>query len=81
MIAQWVDESILTKGKEIYLKIKDQLEPDHNGKIVAIEVDSGEYFIGKTLFEANDKAREKYLNKQLYFARIGTDVAMAIRVW
>ncbi len=81
MITQWVDESVLAKGKEIYLKIKDQLEPNHNGKIVAIDVDSGEYFIGDTLIEANDKAREKYLNKQLYFARIGTDVAMAIRVW
>lgn len=81
MITQWVDESVLAKGKEIYLKIKDQLEPDHNGEIVVIDVDSGEYFIGKTMFEANDKAREKYLNKQLYFARIGTDVAMAIRVW
>jgi|YelNatPaOPRAMG01_1025707.scaffolds.fasta_scaffold02246_8 hypothetical protein len=81
MITQWVDESVLAKGKEIYLKIKDQLEPTHNGKIVAIDVDSGEYFVGDTLLEANDKAREKYLNKQLYFARIGTDVAMAIRVW
>jgi hypothetical protein len=81
MITQWVDESVLAKGKEIYLKIKDQLEPNHNGKIVAIDVDSGEYFVGDTLLEANDKAREKYLNKQLYFARIGTDVAMAIRVW
>ncbi len=81
MITQWVDESVLAKGKEIYLKIKDQLEQNHSGKIVAIDVDSGEYFVGETLIEANDKAREKYLNKQLYFARIGTDVAMAIRVW
>ncbi len=81
MITQWVDESVVTKGKEIYLKIKDQLESEHKGEIVAIDVDSGEYFVGKTLMEANDKAREKYLNKQLCFIRIGSDVAMAIRVW
>ena len=81
MITQWVDENVLAKGKEIYEKIKAKLEPDHNGEIVAIDVDSGEYFVGKTLLEANDKAREKYLNKQLYFARIGSDAAMAMRVW
>ncbi|MCS7286501.1 MAG: hypothetical protein RMK30_08400 [Anaerolineae bacterium] len=81
MITQWVDESVLAKGKEIYLKLKDQLEANHQGEIVAIDVDSGEYFVGKTLIEVNDKAREKYLNKQLYFARIGTDAALALRVW
>jgi len=81
MITQWVDEQVLAKGKEIYEKIKAKLEPDHNGEIVAIDVDSGEYFVGKTLLEANDQAREKYLNKQLYFVRIGSDAAMAMRVW
>ena len=81
MITQWVDENILAKGKEIYEKIKAELEPEHNGGIVIIDVDSGEYFVGDTLLEANAKAREKYLGKQLYYARIGSDVAMAMRVW
>jgi len=81
MAKAWVDENVIAKGKEIYEKLKGELEPDHNGEIVAIDVDSGEYFLGKTLLEANDKAREKYLDKQLYFVRIGSKAAMALRVW
>ena len=35
------------KGTAIYEKIKDKLEPEHKGEFVAIEVDTGDYFLGK----------------------------------
>lgn len=35
------------KGNEIFKKISKELEKDYRGKFVAIEVDSGDYFIRK----------------------------------
>ena len=59
------------KGKKIYEKIKDKLEPVHRGEFVAIEVDTGDYFMGKDLIEADRKARVKYPDAVFFLARIG----------
>lgn len=58
------------KAENIYEKIKSKLE-SRKGEIVAIEPDSGDYFIGKDLDEAAEKAEEKYPDKQFYFMRVG----------
>lgn len=62
---------IAEKGKEIYKKLKDQLEPLYKGKIMVIEVDSGDYFLGNTLTEADTQARTKYPDKVFYGIKIG----------
>jgi len=60
------------EGERIYHeKLKSMLEPDYKGKIVAIEIDSGDYFIGDTVVEAGLKAKEKYPDKIFQFIRIG----------
>ena len=59
------------KGWAIYQRIKDALEPQHKGEIVAIEVDSGDYFLGRTTVEAGERARKKYPDKVFYFIRVG----------
>ena len=60
----------LKKANNIYKKLKNKLE-NHKGEIIAIETDSGDYFIGKDLDEAAEKAEEKHPDKQFYFIRIG----------
>ena len=67
------------RGKGIYEKIKDKLEPAHKGEFVAIEVDTGDYFVGKDLIEADRKAREKYPDAVFYLARIGYRAAFVRR--
>ncbi|MGQ9628365.1 MAG: hypothetical protein ACUVV0_15865 [Anaerolineae bacterium] len=62
---------ITAKGKEIYARIGSQLEPHHKGEIVAIETESGDYFLGKTPMEAIGKAEKKYPDKVFYLVRIG----------
>ena len=64
-------KELVEKGKEIYRKIKDRLEPVHKGEIVAIEVKTGDYFLGKDMVEADEKAREKYPDEVFYFNKIG----------
>jgi hypothetical protein len=60
------------EGERIYYeKLKPILEPKYKGKIIAIEVDSGDYFIGDSVIEAGDKAKQKYPDKIFHFMRIG----------
>jgi hypothetical protein len=68
---QFDRRKLISRGKEIYQSIKEELEPKHKGEIIAIEVDSGDYFLGETVIEAGTKAREKYPDKVFYFVRVG----------
>jgi hypothetical protein len=52
-------------------KLKDELEPRYTGKIVVIDAESGDYFIGENLHEANEKARKKYPNNIFYAKKVG----------
>jgi hypothetical protein len=47
------------------------LEPRHKGKIIAIEVETGDYFLGDSVIEAVNKVKEKHPDKVFFIARIG----------
>ena len=67
------------KGADIYnTRIKHELPPGLKGKIVAIEVESGDYFIGDTPLRAGICGQKKHPNKQFYFKRIGYDTVYRI---
>jgi hypothetical protein len=68
-----MDESQLAKkGKEYYEQhLKDRLEKEYRGKIIAIDIDSGDYFFGETVSEAVSEGRQKYPGKVFYAVRIG----------
>ena len=61
---------IISKGEAIYEKIRERIEKEHRGKVIVIEVESGDYFLGKTGPEASRKAREKYPDKVFYKAKV-----------
>ncbi len=63
--------SLIEKGRGIYARIAADLERDHRGEAVAIEVDTEDYFLGKTGLEATEKARIKYPDKLFFVARVG----------
>ena len=59
-------------GERLYEeKLKSKLEPQHNGEIVVIDAESGDYFLGKNLYEANENARKKYPNNVFYAIKVG----------
>jgi len=49
------------------------------GMIAVIEPDSGNYFLGKTLIDALDKAQAQYSDKIFYSIRIGHPFAHQIK--
>lgn len=61
------------KGEDIYkAKILPKISfEDLKGKIMAIEVDSGDYFIESTVVKAITLAQKKYPDKKFYLKRIG----------
>ena len=65
-------EAFAKKGQAIYeQKYRAQMETTARGKVVAIEVESGEAFIGRTALEAAMKARRKFPDSLFYFIRVG----------
>ena len=56
--------------EEIYQKIKDKLK-GFEGKIVAIDIDSGDYFIGNDALEAYENGIKKHPGKEFFFKRVG----------
>ena len=61
------------KGKAIYKRLESKLI-EKKGKIVAIEIESGDYVIGDDELDAALKARDKFPDKIFTFFRIGYPV-------
>ena len=73
-------EEIAENGKRIYTeRLKPQLEPDHRGEIAAINTETGDYFLGKTLLEAVKRGREKFPNTVFYSVKIGYPALVKFR--
>jgi hypothetical protein len=64
-------QELISKGEQIYAALQEQLEPEHKGRIVVIDPDTGDYFLGDTLLEADTKARHRYPGKIFYAVKIG----------
>lgn len=58
---------------------RDRLEVEHPGQFVAIEVESGDYFLGTTIQEADEKASAKHPGSVFYIVRIGRRAAWVRR--
>ena len=59
------------KAKHVLAALEEGLLPQHKGEIIAVEPESGDYFLGFNPMEAGDKAKAKYPDKLFFFARIG----------
>jgi len=64
-------DEITERGKSIYKLLRPELEKKFKGKVIAIEVDSGDYVIGNDELDAAIKARKKFPHKIFTFIRVG----------
>ena len=71
-----VDEFV-QKAEAIYVtRLRAALEPEHVDEFVAIEPDSGDYFLGKTLNEPTQAARAVYPDRLTHPMRVGHKAAL-----
>lgn len=71
-----IDE-LVRRAEELYAaRIREILEPDHLHEFVAIEPDSGDYFLGRTLSEAIGASRKAHPNRLAHAMRVGHKAAL-----
>jgi hypothetical protein len=76
-----VTKSVIARAKEIYAgQLQADLEARCRDRFVAIEPESGEYFLGDTFDEAVKSARTKYPTRLSHTVRIGNSAAFHIGV-
>ena len=60
------------RGAQLYEKqIRPQIEADNHGKIVAIDVDSGDFELADDLLPAANRLLARRPDAQIWFVRIG----------
>ena len=70
---------IAREGKRLLESIQGHFGEQDYGRFVAIDVDSGDYFLGETAIEATRKAQAKYPGKVFYLGRIGCRTAYTFK--
>ena len=70
---------IAARGQRIYeSRLKPVLEPQCNGQIVAIEVESGDYAVGPDLLAAADELQRNHADSTFYFIRVGSQAVFRL---
>ena len=72
-------ESVAERARCVYERhLSKQLEAEHPNEFVAIEPESGNYFLGPTLSEAIQAARRAYPDRMPFAMRVGHRTAVQI---
>jgi hypothetical protein len=67
---------LIDRAKQTYKEeLAGELEPEHMGEIVAIELTTGDHFVGDDEVATADKARAAGHQGMLYFLRVGSPYA------
>jgi hypothetical protein len=70
--AAYTNEEIARRGDEIYDRnIRAKVEGAHDGKVVAIDVDTGEYALGEMGWSAAEPLLAKNPDAQIWLVRVG----------
>jgi len=63
-------EEVACRGDEIYKRsIRSRVEPDHQGEIVAIDIETGAFAIGKTCVVASSLLRAEHPDGEVWLVR------------
>jgi len=75
-------QAFIATGKAAFEAVRAELAVQEGAVVAAIEPETGEYFVGKTLAEANRAAAEKHIDKWMYFVRVDDpDAAIPLPTW
>ena len=67
------DETVhAERGRVIYdSQVRQLVEADNRGKIVAIDIDTADFEVGETTLAAADRLLARHPEAQLWFVRVG----------
>jgi hypothetical protein len=68
---------LVRRAEEVYaVKLRSQLEANHRDEFVAVEPESGDFYLGKTLSEAMGAARDAHPDRLSHAMRVGHPTAL-----
>lgn len=74
-----MQDDLVERGQRFYdQQLKEKLEPEHKGRYVAIEPESGRYFVDDTGTGALTAARSEMPDGLFYLMRVGYQTADTI---
>lgn len=71
-------QEVLNKGTAIYEQIKDQYEPEHKGKFLVIDIETGKTYMSDKAALAIEMADMDCPDSQCYVLRIGYEAAFTL---
>jgi hypothetical protein len=73
MRPRYSKEEFARRGDEIYDRdILPKLNPADNGKIVAIDIETGDYEIDRAELSASDRLSSRHPDAQIWLRRVGS---------
>jgi hypothetical protein len=71
--SRYTNEELARLGDEIYERdIAPKMRPEDQGKVVVIEVESGDYEVDKDGIAAEDRLRARHPDALFWFRRVGS---------
>ncbi len=64
-------EESRNRGHELYERIRPQVEEEHRGEVVAIDLETGAYEVAADTINAAHRLRVRYPEARTWFVRIG----------
>jgi len=75
-------EETARRGDEIYnTHVRAQVEAEHRGKVVAIDVETGAYALGETAVAASEQLLAEHPHAQVWLVRVGHRALHRIGSW
>lgn len=72
-------EEVALCGKERYMNLRVQVEVEENiGKIIAIDVETGDYEIGDDLLATSLQLKSRHPNAEMWAERIGFNAVYTV---
>jgi hypothetical protein len=73
-------DEIGRRGHSLYThRIRDKVSRQKKGKIVAVDIKSGDYVVADNMIEAADALRARKPKAEIWFERIGFRTAVKMR--
>ena len=70
-ISQDTGKEIVRRGQEIYERaIRAQVEPEHKGKLLVINIETGEYELDRNEMKAADRLRKRIPDPQIWLVHV-----------
>jgi hypothetical protein len=76
---RYTSDEIVEQGQTLYdQQIREKVEPQHNGKFLVLDIETGEYEVDRDSRAAFDRADAKRPGAPFYILRVGYPTAVRL---